>query len=1079
MRAIKHFARTVLLLLVAVAVFLLVAKPAFSQTGAVNVSTLRSTVADSTTVTGSTAYGLLYYNHQKQEWRFRDATGTFNPRTPAVNLTGYLKGGVINNTTGSFTVIRPSADNTQIFSIGTTANRYSTMSLSGRSTSIVGYDGSLNKSALSAEPDSLFISSNNGTDSTYLRLNATLWPGYAAKFNDRLAVYSLSNLTGGSTRVYDWPDFSGGSLVSGGFNYLAGHTYFGGAGYGGGPTGVYDFKIGSLFNNVRDFEVHAQEESSINGGGGAFTIGLTTVNGVTMGSAGHGVVADATGLKLVSSGSPTTGTLLYQNSSGYFVPRNPTVNGYVLTLVSGEPNWAAVTGGVTSVSGTAGRITSTGGTTPVIDFSATLEALISKRADRIDQNNAATTSAQFLSVISDETGTGSVVGSASPALTGTPTAPTAAGGTNTTQIANTAHLVANYQPIDAGLIALAALDVSGNNGKKIEISGGAYVASTQTLNPITTDYDLLTQISGVLARFPKGSDGQFLGMSAGAFSWATPAGGSALSSITAATTTNTINNGASLQEWQWNTLAGTSAFKLSSTSTAATGNANAVFNVSTSGANSTSTQTTYGGIFRNTKTGTSSTNIAGSFGASGGTTNIALEISSGSIRTPFTSGQQLALINSSGDVTVDPTLLWATQSLTVGNGSSAPLFIANYATTAGGGGLRMISGSTATFQIGGNSLGTYGGSANNINGASFSVFDNQASASRLGVGPTGTLFVGPSSSSFGVSMTQAGAITAITSATIGGNSTAAGFTNVLEDTDNGSNKVVVAAPASLAGDTRFQYPGTNGTSGWALITDGSGNTSWSAMAGIGGSLGATDNAVPRADGTGGTTLQSSALIIEDTGILKLAGANTGIETPGGGSAIYLNDGSGIVSIGPVGLADYTYFNGHAINSGGSAADIPITLISKGTSGVDIKGTATNNTAASGYVGEPMISTQSTYTNYTTTATYQNIVSITLTAGDWDLDAFFTYSSNSATITAAANAIFAVSTTTASASGATEGLNISYVPQAALLGTSRFSDAIPTYRVSISGSTTYYLNTQATFTLGNPQFVGSIIARRIR
>jgi hypothetical protein len=35
------------------------------------------------------------------------------------------------------------------------------------------------------------------------------------------------------------------------------------------------------------------------------------------------------------------------------------------------------------------------------------------------------------------TGTGSVVLSASPALTGTPTAPTAAGGTNTTQIATT------------------------------------------------------------------------------------------------------------------------------------------------------------------------------------------------------------------------------------------------------------------------------------------------------------------------------------------------------------------------------------------------------------------------------------------------------------------------------------------------------------------------------------------------------------------------------------------------------------------------------------------------------------------
>lgn len=145
----------------------------------------------------------------------------------------------------------------------------------------------------------------------------------------------------------------------------------------------------------------------------------------------------------------------------------------------------------------------------------------------------------------------------------------------------------------------------------------------------------------------------------------------------------------------------------------------------------------------------------------------------------------------------------------------------------------------------------------------------------------------------------------------------------------------------------------------------------------------------------------------------------------------------------------------------------------------INGTATNDAATAGNIGEEVSSTISTYTNYTTTATYQNITSITLTAGDWDLSAFVTYSSNSATITAAANAIFVISTTTASAAGSTEGLNIAYVPQAALLGTSFFSDSISPYRVSISGTTTYYLNSQATFTLGNPQFTGTIRARRIR
>jgi hypothetical protein len=56
---------------------------------------------------------------------------------------------------------------------------------------------------------------------------------------------------------------------------------------------------------------------------------------------------------------------------------------------------------------------------------------------------SATTSAELAGVISDETGTGTVVLSVSPALTGTPTAPTAGAGTNTTQLATTAFVAAS------------------------------------------------------------------------------------------------------------------------------------------------------------------------------------------------------------------------------------------------------------------------------------------------------------------------------------------------------------------------------------------------------------------------------------------------------------------------------------------------------------------------------------------------------------------------------------------------------------------------------------------------------------
>ena len=57
-------------------------------------------------------------------------------------------------------------------------------------------------------------------------------------------------------------------------------------------------------------------------------------------------------------------------------------------------------------------------------------------------NTLVATSAQLRAAITDETGTGSAVFSISPALTGTPTVPTAAAGTNTTQAASTAHVFA-------------------------------------------------------------------------------------------------------------------------------------------------------------------------------------------------------------------------------------------------------------------------------------------------------------------------------------------------------------------------------------------------------------------------------------------------------------------------------------------------------------------------------------------------------------------------------------------------------------------------------------------------------------
>jgi len=102
-------------------------------------------------------------------------------------------------------------------------------------------------------------------------------------------------------------------------------------------------------------------------------------------------------------------------------------------------------------------------------------------------------------------------------------------------------------------------------------------------------------------------------------------GDASLSGLTAATATNNIFNTNYKQRWNWNTISGDTALVIASNSVNAASNLQNLLTVSQSGANGTSTQTTYGAIFSNKKTGTSSTNIAGRFIASGANNNYAIE----------------------------------------------------------------------------------------------------------------------------------------------------------------------------------------------------------------------------------------------------------------------------------------------------------------------------------------------------------------------------------------------------------------------------------------------------------------------
>lgn len=173
-------------------------------------------------------------------------------------------------------------------------------------------------------------------------------------------------------------------------------------------------------------------------------------------------------------------------------------------------------------------------------------------------------------------------------------------------------------------------------------------------------------------------------------------------------------------------------------------------------------------------------------------------------------------------------------------------------------------------------------------------------------------------------------------------------------------------------------------------------------------------------------------------------------------------------------ADRTY----SLPDAGADADFVMTAGSQTLTGhKEILGTTTNDDASAGYIGEYIEDTQTSVQNAASSGSYLELCSITLTAGDWDIAAAGTLAANSASTI---DMFMAVSTTTASSSGTTISYDLIYGDGTGVSGTANnVSMAMPRKRVSISGSTTYYLNVRIDHSSGTPQWRGSMSARRIR
>lgn len=168
--------------------------------------------------------------------------------------------------------------------------------------------------------------------------------------------------------------------------------------------------------------------------------------------------------------------------------------------------------------------------------------------------------------------------------------------------------------------------------------------------------------------------------------------------------------------------------------------------------------------------------------------------------------------------------------------------------------------------------------------------------------------------------------------------------------------------------------------------------------------------------------------------------------------------------------------GAALFAGGALGAASATSLSfSSTSG--IIGTTTSDSAAAGSVGEVISSTVAFGSAVSlSTGAATTITSIDLTAGDWDVTshiAFFPAATTSVTVLESG-----INTTTNAINNAVAQY-ASNARAASVPGANIITQDIPDYRVSLAGTTTYYIVARATFTVSTMTAYGIIRARRVR
>jgi hypothetical protein len=147
--------------------------------------------------------------------------------------------------------------------------------------------------------------------------------------------------------------------------------------------------------------------------------------------------------------------------------------------------------------------------------------------------------------------------------------------------------------------------------------------------------------------------------------------------------------------------------------------------------------------------------------------------------------------------------------------------------------------------------------------------------------------------------------------------------------------------------------------------------------------------------------------------------------------------------------------------------------------VVLNGVTTNSDAAAGQVGEYISASlaQASATSLTD-STPVNLTSISLTAGDWDVDGALYYNPANTTQTTLFSGGVSTTSATLPSSNGIGGKALDQIARTST-GSGPSAYAVPTTRLSLAVTTTVYLVAQANFTVSTATAFGQIRARRVR